>query len=230
MTSSMRDDFDRVVIERPRHGSRRGNLKSGWSITRFDPDADYAPPSVTRGKEKSKCFNDHLSPLIRYLGKQVGRPWRKVEGQVRAGLDLSTISGRHLLDHVLRAVRTEIRMSPDGHAHDLRGHPIRDLFVHPRSGLLLRQRPWKTDPVAASRKRVAEATFVRLDAAVTAEKLKGLWYLFIDEHRTEEVTIVRKDQRGAPVAFRSTRPVIRKKQANTEELRRIREVLERTLR
>ncbi len=160
----MRDDFDRVVIERPRYGSRSRNLKTGWSTRRFDPDQDYALPVVTRGKIKTKAFNDHLSPLFRYLEKQVGRPWWKVEGELRRAMDLGTITGRHLWDHAVRTVKTEVRMKSDGHAYTLRGDPVRDLFVPPRSGLLLRQRPWKSDPAAAFRKRTADAHTVRLDS------------------------------------------------------------------
>lgn len=225
----MRDDFERVIIERPRHGSRGRNLKTRWSAKRFDSEGDYSLPAVTSSKVDWKGFNDHLSPLQRYLEKQVGRPWWKVEGELRAGMDFSTIIGRHLWSHAERMVEREVRMSPDGHAYTLRGYPVRGLFVHPRSGLILRQRPWKRDPSAERRKRIADATKVRLDANVTAEKVKDLWYLFTDEHRTEVAAETRWLPNGVSYRVRVSRPVIRKKQASKEELQLIRAALERSL-
>jgi hypothetical protein len=112
----------------------------------------------------------------------------------------------------------------------LRNRPVRDLFVHPRSGLLLRQRTWTSDPAAAFRRRLADAHSIRLDARTVAEKLQGLWYLFVDEHRTEEVTVFRKDSTGRTVASRIVRDVVRKKQANTGDVRRIQAALEAGLR
>ena len=230
----MRDDFHKVVIERARWGSRMRNLKTGWSTNQYDPGDEYPFPkqesSSWNWNPYRKHFSDRLGPLERFLRQQVGRPWRKVEGEFRKALDTSTVIGRHLWDHAQRMVETEVRMAPDGRALCLRGYPVRDLYVHPRTGILRRQKPEREDPHLERRKRLAEMDKVVLDARVTAEKVKDLWYLFIEEPRTEDVIEVRKDPLGRTTYSHVTRPVIRKKQANTEELHRIRQALERAVR
>lgn len=230
----MRDDFDRVVIERARWGSRMRNLKTGWHTSRYDPGQEYPFPKTASSSwnwnPHRKEFSDRLGPLERFLRRQAGRPWRKVEAELRQGFDFGTVIGRHLWDHARRMVETQVRMTPDGRPRRLDGYPVRRrLYVHPRSGLLLVPRPEKSDPAAERRKRIAEAQKVVLDADVTAEKVKGLWFLRIDEHRTEEVVELRRQKNGAVDPVRVTRPVLRRKQANKEELRRIRAALERSL-
>jgi hypothetical protein len=229
----MRDDFHKVVIERARWGSRMRNLKTGWSTGSFDPEEEYPFPrrasSSWNWNPHRKRFSDRLGPLRRYLEKQVGRPWRNVEGEFLKALDTSTVIGKHLWDHARAMVQTEVVMMPDGRAHSLRGYPVRDLYVHPRTGLLRRQKAEFRDPHRERQERIAGIDKVVLDANVTAEKIQDLWYLFIAERRSEDVVEVRWDPSGKPSLTRSSRPVIRKKQAGKDDLRRIRAALERSV-
>jgi len=229
----MRDDFHKVVIERARWGSRMRNLKTGWSTNSYDPDDEYPFPlrasSSWNWNPHRKGFSDRLGPLERYLDKQVGRPWRKVEGEFFKALDTSTVIGKHLWDHARRMVETDVRMTPDGRALGRRGDEVRDLYVHPRTGILRRQKTARRDLHRERQDRIAKTEKIVLDAQVTAAKVKDLWFLYIAERRTEEVIEVRKDSLGRPVPTRVLRPVIRKKQANTEELRRIRTALEKAV-
>lgn len=210
------------------------NRKTRWSSRLYDPDEDVTIPGVFQlspnRKAPSKCFSDRLGPLRRYLAKQVGRPWSKIEGEFRKALDTRTVIGRHLWDHALREVELECRIGADGRPVRLNGYPIRYLYVHPRTGLLLRPKPDSSDAALARRKRIAEATKVVLDARTTAEKEGDLWYLFIDTGRTEEVIILQNDVKGRKVPVRTVRPVIRKKQASTGEIRRIHSALDATIR
>jgi hypothetical protein len=228
----MRDDFHKVVIERARWGSRMRNLKTGWSTSRYDPQEEYPFPlrasSSWNWNPYRKDFSDRLGPLRRYLAKQVGRPWRKVEAEFRRALDTSTLIGKHLWDHARGMVRTEVRMTPDGRALDLRGDEVRDLYVHPRTGILRKAKRKRRDLHRERQECVARMERIVLDPNVTAEKVKDLWYLHLREQRTEEVLEIRKDPLGRPIQVRVTRPVVRKKQANTEELRRIRAALQRS--
>jgi len=231
----MRDDFHKVVIERPRGGSSNPSRKTGWSVdrARYDPEEEYAlsnRESMSWTRYGDKHFSDHLSPLRRYLEKQIGRPWRKIEGEIRKALDTRTVIGRHLWDHARVMVRTEVRMNPDGRPFDLRGYPISHLYVHPRSGLLLRPKPWIEDEARARTRRLEQAREIALDATTRAEKIGDLWYLFIKEGRVEEVVERRKDASGKQVRIIHVREVIRKKQANRDEILRIREALEEKLR
>src|SRR5262245_37665130 len=124
----MRDDFHKVVIERARGGSSNPSRKTGWSVGRaqFDPENEYALPnreSMSWTRYGDKHFSDHLSPLRRFLDKQVGRPWRTIEGLVRKALDTRTLIGRHLWSHAQQMVELDVRMSPDGRPFNLRGYP-----------------------------------------------------------------------------------------------------------
>jgi hypothetical protein len=227
----MREDFHKVIVERPRSGSRMRNLKTGWSTRGYDPDRDVSDPSVFALNRKAprKFFSDRLGPLRRYLSKQVGRPWRKLEGDLRKAVDLRTVMGRHLWDHVLQEVELRVRMLDDGRPVRLDGRPIWNLYVHPRTGLLLRPKPERVDEHRARLKRIADATKIELDPSTRAEKVGELWYLFIDTGLTEEVVDIRNHCAGRTITVRYRRPVIRKKQANTEEIRRIQAALEATV-
>lgn len=209
------------------------NLKTRWSSTRIAPGDEVAIPSgfhlTPNRKAPRKCFSDRLGPLRRYLATQVGRPWSVIEGEFKKALDTRTVIGRHLWDHALQEVVRECWMHADGRPRTLRGYPVRNLYVHPRTGLLLRPKPYRDDAFLARQCRLAQANAVVLDASTSAEKIGDLWYLFIDEGRTEEVVDVRRDRTGKKVVVRYSRPVIRKKQANTEEVRRIRATLEAAL-
>lgn len=230
----MREDFHKIVVERPRWGSSLPSHKTRWSSNGYDPDGEYDLPnresSSWHRNGNEKGFSDHLSPLRRWLGKQVGRPWHKVEGEILKGLDTRTVIGRHLLDHARQMVEIHCRIGADGRPYALRGYCFREFYVHPRSGLLLRAKPLRIDEAAERRRRIAQATKVRLDERTRAEKIGYLWYLFIDEDRFEEVVERRCDANGKPVLVRVQRPVIHKKQANTQEIRQIHEALEAALR
>jgi len=229
----MREDFHKVIVEKARWGSWMRGHRTRWSVSSYDPECEYALP----GRESSswnwyvgrKDFSDRLGPLERYLGKQVGRPWSKIEGEFRKALDMGTVIGRHLWDHARHMVDLECRLTPDGRVVHRTGYPVRSLYVHPRTGLLLRPKIRPIDEARARRKRIAEATKVVLDSITRAEKEGDLWYLFIDTGRKEEVVDVRTERTGKKIVVRYMRPVIRKKQANTEEIRLIHSALERTL-
>lgn len=216
----MRDDFHKVIIERPRWGSRRPNLKTRLSLSGYDPDANHDYPTYTgRPKEPSKSFSDRLGPLRRLLRSQVGRPWAKVEGEIRRAFDTRTVIGRHLLDHALRMIERNVRIL-DGRPVRLDGYPVfRDFYVHPRTGLLLEPKPVRTDPAAARRAFVEKAKEVELDDGTRAVKINGLWYL--GEPRVKLVGIKTLDERGRVVTRYVERTVRPRKQADSDDVRRI---------
>jgi hypothetical protein len=221
----MREDFHKVVIERARAGSRNPSRRTGWSVGRaqYDPSDEYALPSRESTSwnwyDDRKHFSDRLGPLQRYLEKQVGRPWSKVEGEFLKALDTRTVIGRHLWDHARQMVELNVRMTPDGRPMNLRGDPVwRRLYVHPRTGLLLRPKALTGGEAAARKRRIEQAKEIVLDERTRAEKIDGLWYLFIKQDRVEEVVEIRKDRSGQEVRVNHVRDVIRKKQANSREV------------
>ena len=134
-TDPVRSDFDRVIIERPRWGSRRPNQKTRARVSSVSDEVASRVPMRIADKEQT----DLLGPLRRYLQSNLGRPWNKVHAEIRAVADVRSLRGYHLLQHVawfvekngvLRDGREVLVLSRWG------CRPVRGFFVHPKSGLL----------------------------------------------------------------------------------------------
>jgi hypothetical protein len=103
----MRSDMHRVIITRPRKlesAARKGRAKPLEELP--------SKKGMRRGvkeRDGDKSFKDLLSPLRRYLAKQVGRPWNKVYSEMKAGRRLDSVAQRHLLLHVEDFVAVEPR-------------------------------------------------------------------------------------------------------------------------
>jgi hypothetical protein len=93
----MRADMSRVIVERPRRGGidRRGralpfeDLPQGEGMRR---------PHLRSGSAKE--LNENLSPLHRYLERQVGRPWCKVYAEIAEHLRAGNTVQQHVRDHL----------------------------------------------------------------------------------------------------------------------------------
>jgi hypothetical protein len=158
----MRSDMSKVIVERPRHGSR------GKLVNRPRVKNDELLPSKLGVKRDawmrgaSKTLNENLNPLKRYLEKQVGRPWNKVWAEVCANLKPSSTVQQHVRDHIpdFVAIKTSFK---DGEiwVHDrwsrgpLKGSHVK-LFVDPKSGLLRRNKHWVSWAAKTRAKRAAD--------------------------------------------------------------------------
>ena len=151
----MRDDMFEVIIERPRHASRarfpRKFRRRDAADTRRDPErlGFVAGLHMTE-----KSLGENLSPLRRYLERQVDRPWDIVWSEISAKLKPDSTVQQHVRDHVCDfvAIKTFLK---DGvvwaagynrfysQPHPLKGSWAR-LFVDPRSGLLRRNKYYQT--------------------------------------------------------------------------------------
>ena len=81
----MRKDMAKVIVERPRLGSRANNDDKGALKRRQRAvgNEDLLPrrASTARGRRaSSKHFNEHLAPLRRFLNSRVGRHWEDAIG------------------------------------------------------------------------------------------------------------------------------------------------------
>jgi hypothetical protein len=139
----MRADMHKVVVERPRHGSRRTNRKWGQRLA-FAPDSDYDDQpkfvSSARGRQYGndhKSFSDVLGPLEGFLRSNIGRPWNKVFSELRQGLDVRKVTGRHIFEHLEWMVETDCWIGPDRKVYT-RGSNwwTSGFYVHPTTGLL----------------------------------------------------------------------------------------------
>lgn len=182
----MRSDMKKVVVERPRRGSRQRNNKFGARL-RYIPEHDYEDqPKKARGFESygnggsRKWFTDVLGPLERFLCGNAGRPWNKVYSEICAGLDKRKTTGLHIFQHLKDMVITNCYFGANGKICYLRWnheeHEVDDLYVHPLSGLLCAPRPVNK----RERKRAAllaeEVTLLRTGGDAGYQKHEGIWY------------------------------------------------------
>ena len=145
----MRRDMAKVVTEAPRGGHANPSKKWGRRLRRDEYDGDDHGPSrapVARRRQygwHAKELSDVLGPLRRYLRKQVGRPWNHVWSEITRTLDLRSVAGQRIFDHIRSEVALNTWIGGDGRAYHIwmlgQAHPVRGLYVHPRTGLLRRQ-------------------------------------------------------------------------------------------
>jgi hypothetical protein len=145
----MRPDMAKVIVERPRHGSRDRGAGKGYrrALRRIvDEDLPVREGMKRRCRGGTKSLNEHLGPLRRYLDSQVGRPWDKVFAEICAHIDRSSAVQDHVRDHVAAYVTTHVILIdgvPCSAEGDRRhGTPLDDRscrwYVCPRTGLLRR--------------------------------------------------------------------------------------------
>lgn len=190
----MRSDMAKIIVERPRHDHAGARWRPGR--TRALTDDDGAPIAAVAREParqrpiKTKDLNENLAPLRRYLERQIGRPWNKVQGEIAAHLAPASTVQQHVRDHVEDFVATRTRMQ-DGvvmaSAHRFGGEraldvDYREFYVHPRTGLL-RRNPHAGRWSARERDRKAaeaaeRATRLReIDAKTQLHRLKdGVWW------------------------------------------------------
>ncbi|MCR9271435.1 MAG: hypothetical protein NXH72_15700 [Hyphomonadaceae bacterium] len=198
----MREDMFKVIVERPRWGSRHGVR----SKLRHDkvPDRKRATGRrmVLEGMGWTKCLNENLAPLKRYLNKQVGRPWNKVYSEISAHLDTSSTVKQHVRDHLTDFILVDVTVARDGSfmASNHWGRPMAPdqwwakLYVDPNDGLIKRTdklcrklglRSYR-DKLRADRKRRAQGERVHNLRGLTETrflvKLKGCWFQIDCDH------------------------------------------------
>lgn len=144
----MRIDMAKVIVERPRYGSRRRGKSKGYRKKLQRSYADARRESIKfshRGDLKS--LNEHLGPLRRFLLQQVGRPWNNVNAEICAHLRRDSAVQDHVRDHVGDYVATNVVVI-NGELHNVTRwgglvplglgwrYPL--LYVCPQTGILKR--------------------------------------------------------------------------------------------
>jgi len=185
----MRPDMKKVVVERPRWGSRQSNRKFSARLKHV-PGHDYEEQpkkmygfeshAVDRGnKYFKKEFTDVLGPLRRFLRKNVGHPWDKIYSELCRGLDRRKVTGLHIFQHVEDFVEKNCWFV-NGKPYSMGwggGFPVRWFYIHPRTGLLCEA---PDGPGARKRKRAAalgeEVAFLRIADDSGYRKHQGIWY------------------------------------------------------
>jgi hypothetical protein len=184
----MRSDMFKVIVERPRL-RRAGALdayKGSARIFRNDEDSP-AHLGMQRGYSRHKWLNENLSPLKRWLHKQVSRHWDHVYAELAGNIDKRNPVQAHIFAHIDQFVERRLE-ERDGelvivgrHAHDQRSTLAHrwaaDLYVHPRTGLLLENRAKQIAlRKAATAQHAAPVTRHHLSRDVQWELINGVWF------------------------------------------------------
>lgn len=125
----MRDDMKHVLIDRPRWQSKgklaKRPLRRKFNDPRGFEDASSrgSAGSVRQYGWQAKEFSDHIAPLFRYVRSQVGRPWDKVYSEVCEHLKATSVTQRHVLEHL----RSMVELNPvmGGHNGKVPFYPMR---------------------------------------------------------------------------------------------------------
>jgi hypothetical protein len=233
----MRADMHKVVVERPRHGSRGKNRKWGKRIP-FLPDAEYEdqPKFVSTSRRRQygsncKWFTDVLGPLAGFLRSNVGRPWNKVYSELRQGLDVRNVTGLHIFDHLRQMVEINCWIGPDREVYAWNWrYRVEGFYVHPESGLLCFVQPQGARQRKKERLLRQMIDEVTLDRCHSYRLIGGLWYWVAYEYFDVEGGTLRScwdvvDRREVKLTGERWRAAVSKRQANSEEVRWIRERL-----
>lgn len=183
----MRSDMAKVIVERPRYGSRTRGAAKGYrrSLQRMAGEEPAREGMKARHRGGTKSLNEHLGPLRRYLDAQVGRPWDKVFAEICARIDRSSAVQDHVRDHVADYVVTQV-VQIDGvlcdgeggwsYGRPLHDRPWRPWYVCPRTGLLRRVKFRRRTP---SRNSKAESIppFIPVSDSLQCRLIEGAWHV-----------------------------------------------------
>lgn len=208
----MRRDMSKVIVERPREGSR---WKTWRRAGRYDPKRivldDEGLDDVSQGRaayrratkssRHGKWLNENLAPLRRYLLAQTGRPWNAVWSEICENLKPTSTVQQHVRDHIedFVAVRTFLK---NGRVYfNRRGYAPCALddakwrqplaYVDPATGVL-NQNPY-VERHAHRRQREKEAAAAELSAHLRAHPDKTKRLILLDDGNWWEVTLADAD-------------------------------------
>lgn len=193
----MREDMSKVLVESPRVGRARAYATEGTRRLRrhdLDADGEGGPRHIGMRRDAvgRKHFGEHLSPLYRWLDRQAGRPWAKVWGELCANLDRRSVVQAHVFQHIeghveIRTVWHDGQVQVQSRRHGL--EPIGEcwsrLFVHPRTGILLRNHAHQIAQRLRRQERAARAAQPHPDRRSGLHgmandcqwrRIDGIWY------------------------------------------------------
>jgi len=175
-----------VIIDRPRTGGNGGKSVPGKGykkkLRKAGEDAPRKESMMTpylKFGDRPKSLNEHLSPLYKYIRKQVGRPWNKVHSEICKNLSVRSAVKSHVRDHAEQYVEQDVVMVGK-RAHHKVGSRYRwnggelnagELYVNPNTGLLCIQKAQKVQ-----KKPKPITTLPSEDKLRQYRQIKGIWY------------------------------------------------------
>lgn len=150
----MRADMDKVIVERPRIGSRLPSRKKGYRKYCQKLGIENLPhrePLPGRWRGRQRFLNEHLGPMRRFLRSRVGRPWNRVHQELCEHVSFNNAVQMHVLTHVFDYVHrlVEIRNGNVVRCDNwYRGIVLRPgaMYVCPQSGILKVVKPRRGSP------------------------------------------------------------------------------------
>lgn len=213
----MRDDFAKVLVERPRIGHHR-------KFREHRHDKDFKTNELYFGGRESmkkrydswgdrKSFNEHLNPLKGWLRSVVGKPWDKSYSELRKKFDARSTINNHILEHLWDYVETHafvengktmchVRWTYDTSDRVV---PInqssKDYYVCPKDGTLkiVNKKPKRAIKNAReiAQKEAEAKIFRRLNDHQHLHFIDGVWFVFeIKNLPLAKVTYVRPAHYG----------------------------------
>jgi len=190
----MRSDMFKVIVERPRWASRHApavKLKKDRNADRkFVGHKRHAWEEAAY----TKCLNENLAPLKRFLQKQRGRRWDDVYSEICQHLDTGSTVKMHVREHVDDFIMVRISTDRDGVwlGQGRWGSPWPvsrwwpDLYVDPNDGIIKETRIL-CDKLGVEKKRSNAYSydsfpkepfedFKRLSAEDYLIRRNGLWF------------------------------------------------------
>lgn len=147
----MRADMDKVIVERPRIGSREPSRKKGYRKYLQSVPVEDLPrnePMLGRWHGRSKWLNEHLGPMRRFLRSNVGRPWNKVHQELCEHVSFANAVQSHVLDHIYDYVHKHVEVEDGCTVYSnqrcwwrRRKLEEGDMYVCPKTGILRVVRP-----------------------------------------------------------------------------------------
>jgi hypothetical protein len=164
-----------------------------------------------------KMLNENLSPLRRYLERQVGRPWDKVYSEIACHLRANNTVQQHVRDHLADFVAVKPRRrsgtvySPGGgkQRHDRLW--FEPLYVDPKDGLLKRTDRLREAKALRRARRDPPAAPNRVGLAPDRElrRIDGLWFeVLLATLPDPEYRVFREVQKISLKRYDRTSPVI----------------------
>jgi hypothetical protein len=182
----MRADMAKVIVERPRFGSRDKGEGKGYRRRRqrlAPEDQPRREGMKVRAAGGSKRLNEHLAPLRRFLESCVGRPWDQVFAEICENISRNSAVQDHVRDHVPDFVATHVLLIDGvpcgGEGRWRYGRPLAEthhrLYVCPLTGLLRRLE--RRSRKAPRPPRPCDPRPIRLDALRQCRWIDGAWHL-----------------------------------------------------
>lgn len=199
----MREDFNKLLCERERRGSRNkfANVRNIKRFTNSKDNDEFSDLPDREGMKtrhnynyRRKEFNENLNPLKGFLNARVGKKWDKVYSEICATFDKRSVINQHILVHLFDYVNNEVWMDENRKLFETNLYSYRGprevpfannfqskYFVDPRDGILKKNPNYQTwaqrSRILNDQRIVEQANLVRtIDDQNKLEKIDDIWY------------------------------------------------------